>query len=318
MKKMKPLVALSFLLISLTVFCQDKDKKAKEATVTLDEKELIRKGNAYYNQQDFTEAEGEYKKALEQNPAYEKANYNLGNAVYQQKKYKEALPMYQMVAKTADKKINKAESFHNMGNTFMKEKQYQQAVEAFKNSLRNNPNDDETRYNLALAQKMLKDQQNQQNKDNKNQQNQNKNQDQNKDQQNKDNKNQDNKNDQNKDKQDQNKDNKDQNKDQQDQNKDKQDQNKDNKDNQDKNKQDQNKDQQQNGQPQPNQLSPQQVKQLLEAMNNEENKTQQKINAKKGQHCHHMCRQRVFFRSIWCDDTDITVGPDIPCYKSHM
>ena len=72
--------------------------------------------------------------------------------------------MYELVSKTTENKLTKAESFHNIGNTMMKEKQYEKAVEAYKNSLRNSSKDDETRYNLALAQKMLKKQQ-QQNKD---------------------------------------------------------------------------------------------------------------------------------------------------------
>ena len=138
----------------------------------------------------------------------------------------------------------------------MKEKQYDKAVEAYKNSLRNNSKDDETRYNLALAQKLLKQQQDQ-NKDNKDQ-----NKDKKEDKKDQDKKDQDQKDDQNKD---QDKDKKDQDK--------KDDQNKDQEEGKDK----------QQPKPQQNKLSPQQIKQLLEAMNKEENKTQKKVNAKKAQ-----------------------------------
>ena len=168
--------------------------------------------------------------------------------------------MYELVSKTSENTLTKAESFHNMGNSMMKEKQYDKAIEAYKNSLRNNSKDDETRYNLALAQKMLKQQQDQ-NKDNKD-----KNKDKKEDNKDQEEKDQDNKEDQNKD----------QDKDKEGDNKDK---NKDKKKDQegDKDKQ------KQEPKPQQNKLSPQQVKQLLEAMNKEENETQKKVNAKKAQ-----------------------------------
>lgn len=257
-------IFLIFVLISSVAFAQKATEKEKTKKP---EKEIIRDGNDFYNQNNFTDAEIQYKKALEVNPNYEKANYNLGNAIYQQNRFKEALPMYDLVTKTTENKLTKAENFHNMGNIFMKEKQYDKAIEAYKNSLRNNSKDDETRYNLALSQKLLKNE-----ADNKK-----------KDKNNKD------KNDDKKDKKDQNKDDKDK-KDKKDQNKDKQEGDKGDKDKDKKgdNKEDPNKDKQgendkkkQNPQPQKNKLSKQQIKQLLEAMNNEENKTQKKVNAKK-------------------------------------
>ncbi|MDH5412884.1 MAG: tetratricopeptide repeat protein [Flavobacteriaceae bacterium] len=239
---------LTYLLFLLTFIGFAQDKKVKPE-IQQAEKQLFRTGNDLYNDENYIDAEVQYKKALELNPNYEKANYNLGNAIYQQNRFKEALPLYDLVSKTTESKLNKAESFHNIGNTMMKEKQYDKAIEAYKNALRNNHKDDETRYNLALAQKMLEEQKNQ-NKD--------------KDQDNKDNK----------DNKDQ--DNKDQDK-KEDQNKDKE--NEDKEDKKPENK-DENKDKQE-PKPQQNKLTPQQIKQLLEAMNNEENKTQQKVNAQK-------------------------------------
>ena len=242
-----------FLLISFSGIAQDKKNEIK---IEQPEKQLIRQGNEFYKQNNFVDAEVQYKKALEENLNYEKANYNLGNAIYQQNRFKEALPLYELVSKTTENKLTKAESFHNIGNSMMKEKQYDKAVEAYKNSLRNNSKDDETRYNLALAQKLLKQQQDQ-NKDNKDQ-----NKDKKEDKKDQDKKDQDQKDDQNKD---QDKDKKDQDK--------KDDQNKDQEEGKDK----------QQPKPQQNKLSPQQIKQLLEAMNKEENKTQKKVNAKKAQ-----------------------------------
>jgi len=119
---------------------------------------FVRAGNELYQKEKYTDASVSYKKALEKNASYKKASYNLGNALYQQKNYKEAVPQYQVTVEDAKDKYTKAEGFHNIGNASMEQKQYQQAVDAYKNSLRNNPNDDETRYNLAAAQKKLKKQ----------------------------------------------------------------------------------------------------------------------------------------------------------------
>ncbi len=159
--KMKVVLTFTLVLLSLIGFAQDAKVKPE---IKQAEKQLFRKGNDLYNDENYVDAEVQYKKALEQNPNYEKANYNLGNAIYQQNRFKEALPLYDLVSKTTESKLNKAESFHNIGNSMMKEKQYDKAVDAYKNALRNNHEDDETRYNLALAQEMLKKQQNQ-NKD---------------------------------------------------------------------------------------------------------------------------------------------------------
>ena len=106
---------------------------------------ILREGNELYKKEQYTDASVAYKKALEKNALYKKASYNLGNAFYQQKNYKESIPQYELASKTATEKLDKAESFHNIGNATMEQKKYQEAVDAYKNSLRNNPNDDETR-----------------------------------------------------------------------------------------------------------------------------------------------------------------------------
>ena len=106
--------------------------------------------------------------------------YNLGNSLYKQDKLKEATEQYQLLAgqeakmkETPEGKARLAEIYHNMGNISMKGKDYAQSVEAYKQSLRLNPKDDETRYNLALAQKLLSDQQNEdQSQDQKNEEKQ--------------------------------------------------------------------------------------------------------------------------------------------------
>ena len=151
------------------------------------ERDYIRKGNRLFNDSVFVDAEVNYRKALEANPKSTVSMYNLGNTLSQQQKFQDAMEQYVSASKIEKDKMKLAHIYHNMGVLFQAGKDYAKAVEAYKMSLRNNPADDETRYNLALAQKMLKDQQ----------QNQDQNQDQNKDQQQK----QDQQQDKNKDKQ---------------------------------------------------------------------------------------------------------------------
>lgn len=136
------------------------------------ERDYIRKGNRFFNDSVFVDAEVNYRKALEANPKSTVSMYNLGNTLSQQQKFKEAMEQYVTAGKIEKDKMKLAQIYHNMGVLFQAGKDYGQAVEAYKMSLRNNPKDHETRYNLALAQKLLKDQQ----------QNQDQNQDQNKDQ----------------------------------------------------------------------------------------------------------------------------------------
>ncbi|MBB1139472.1 tetratricopeptide repeat protein [Myroides sp. WP-1] len=258
-KKMKN-IYFSFLLLffaSLTCFAQSAGR-----ALTI--------GNETYEHKQFNQSEAAYRVASSKSEKKETATYNLGNSLLRQKQSKEAISAYTRATKEATTKEAKHRAFHNLGNAYMAEKNYKAAEEAYKNALRNNPKDDETRYNYAVAKKL--------NEENpQNDQNQDQNQDQNKD--NKD-QNQDNK-DQNQDNQDQNKDqnqdNKDQNKDQnQDQNKDdKGDNKKDQGDNQE-DKQDQNSDQKQQPSPQ-QQQNKEQMQRILDAVNRDEQAVQQRL-----------------------------------------
>lgn len=239
---------------------KDQKKELKEAQNFLSEAQQA------LQKEEFPSAEADYRKAISLNPKSETAKYNLGTAYYGKEKNAEAMLRFKQAASVSTEKTEKHKAFHNLGNTYMNEKKYTEAVEAYKNALRNNPNDDETRYNLALAKDMLE---------------KNPPPPQDKDDKNKDNKDQDKK-----DQQDQ-QDKKDQGEDgdQKDQ-KDKGDEKEDKKEgDKDQGKPDKPKDEEgdkpQQQQPVPGQLSPQQVKSLLEAMNNEEKKTQDKINAEK-------------------------------------
>ncbi|WP_392346413.1 tetratricopeptide repeat protein, partial [uncultured Polaribacter sp.] len=163
MKKLKYLLIIFLMLFSSNEIAAQKDTIAQQRTA----RKMLRQGNKLYQKEQFTDASVAYQKALGSNSNYDKATYNLGNALYKNKNYKEAIPQYELTAKTATNKAVKAEAFHNMGNSMMESKNYQGAVDAFKSALRNNPTDDETRYNLAVAQQLL-DKENQDKKDDKN------------------------------------------------------------------------------------------------------------------------------------------------------
>ena len=171
------------------------------------DRDYLRSGNKLYNDSLFIKAEVDYRKALDLNPKSTDAMFNLGNALLMQQKAQEAMEQYESVSKIEKDKEKLAQIFHNMGVILQSSKQLPQCIEAYKESLRNNPKDEETRYNLALAQKLLKDQQ-------QNQQNQQQNQDQQQQEEQKE------------EKQDQNKDQQQQNQDQQQQNQQQEQQNK--------------------------------------------------------------------------------------------
>lgn len=240
------------------------------ASAQLDRSE-VRKGNRLFNKNNYKEAEVEYRKGLIKDSLSLASNYNLASVLYLGNDAASAQKSLEAVKDTVsripnmidwkkgravNKKSAPADYYHNLGNVYVKQKNWQGAVDAYKNSLRRNPTDMDTKTNLAYAQKMLKDQQ--QNQD-QNQQNQNndQNQDQNKDQNQNQDQNKDNNQDQNKDQ------NKDQNQDQN------QDQNKDNNQNQDQNQQNQ------------PQMSPQAAEQMLQAMQAKEDDTQDKVKKEK-------------------------------------
>ena len=175
----KTYITLLFLLVASSAFAQKT------------ERDYLRSGNKLYNDSLFIKAEVDYRKALEINLKSTDAMFNLGNSLLMQQKAKEAMEQFESASKVEKDKDKLAQIYHNMGVILQSSKQYPQCIEAYKESLRNNPKDDETRYNLALAQKLLKDQQ--QNQDQKQDQKDDK-KDQNKNQQEQDKKDQQNQN----------------------------------------------------------------------------------------------------------------------------
>lgn len=125
----------------------------------------IRKGNKQYNKQDYNAAETNYRRALEINKDNYAAQYNLGEALFKQDKYPEALAAYESAARMLDRDKDKermAKVMHNIGNCHFALGQYDKSVAAFQESLRANPKDDDARYNYVKAKEMLQKQQPQQ------------------------------------------------------------------------------------------------------------------------------------------------------------
>ncbi len=258
--------ACLILLVVMNVFVG----YAQEVNLQLSESnDYVFEGNSLVGE-DFIEAEKKYRLAVSTKQNNATGSFNLGNAYYNSELYDEALLRHLEAVENSRSKPEKHNAYHNIGNILMQQKRCKEAVSAFKNALRNNPSDDESRYNLALAQECAKEQGDG---------------DGDGDDEDKD---------KDKDKNKEDKDDSDEKKDKDEKNKDKGDEDEDENEGDDKEDEDgkpkddkgeqKNKDPKDNkGQPQqqPGKLSPQQVKNLLEAMNNEEKKVQEKMNAAK-------------------------------------
>ncbi|MCR8667386.1 tetratricopeptide repeat protein [Aestuariibaculum sp. M13] len=279
---MKNLVLIILSLFVCNAFAQDEEAQKLALLAQKKADGYVYEANNLIEDDDFVSAEMAYRKAVSEQPSSVAGIYNLGNSYIKKGNIDEALYRLEQATKTATSKSEKHKAFHNIGNVLMENKKCKEAVEAYKNALRNDPSDEETRYNLGLAkvcaeQQKDQDQQDQDenNKDNKDNQDQQKDKDQEnkEDQQNKDDK------DQGDDKDDQNKDNKDEG------DQDKKDgddkENEDGKPKDEKDDKGQGDEKEQPQQPRQGQMSPQQIKNLLEAMNNQEQKVQEKMNAEK-------------------------------------
>lgn len=168
------------------------------SAVAQKERSMARKANRFYADSAYTEAEVAYLKALDENPDFREAQYNLGNNAIRQQKFEEAIEQFEVLAADAENKNESSEIYHNIGNAYLSKYQMalqdqekaqkagedlDKSINAFKQSLRYNPSDDETRYNLAVAQKLKKEgpppqDQQQEQQQNQDQQEQEQNQDQ--------------------------------------------------------------------------------------------------------------------------------------------
>ena len=141
---MKKILTFIFL-ISLCFSSQSQNKK-----------QLIREGNKLYNDSSYNLSEMQYRKSLEKDQDYFNASFNLADAIYKQERYEESSSLFDALKDNAKNNIDLAKINHNLGNSLLKENKTDQAIEAYKNALRQNPTDEDTRYNLAYAQKVKK------------------------------------------------------------------------------------------------------------------------------------------------------------------
>lgn len=214
---------------------------------------ILPEGNEKYAENKFADAEADYRISESKFPNKAIASYNLGNTIYKQNQASEAKYAYAKALKNAKSKSEKHNASYNLGNVFMKEKDYTQAVEAYKNALRNDPTDEEARYNYALAKKMLKENPP---KDDKKKDDKNKDKDKKKDDKKDGDKDKDDKGDKDKDK-------------------------KDDKGDKDKDKKDPKQNDKGEPKPMPGGMSKERLENLLNAVNQEEKKVQDKVNAQK-------------------------------------
>ncbi|MDD2984987.1 tetratricopeptide repeat protein [Flavobacterium sp.] len=232
---------LTLIVLFFTFFLQAQTEKKETDKV-------LPKANKEFDAKNYAAAEAQYRISNSKGISGATPAYNLGNAIYKQNHPSEAKFAYAKALEKAKTKEEKHKAFHNLGNVFMQEKQYSKAVESYKNALRNNPADEETRYNYALAKEYLKNNPEDPEKDKKDDQQDEKNKDKNKgDEEQKEDKEK----------------GKDEEKKQQPKEGDKQ--------------------KDENGQPksQPSGISKESVQNLLDAVNNEEKKVQEKVNAQK-------------------------------------
>ena len=265
MPRLKTLCVFLVFNFGTSIIAQEVNKEKQK--VLKESKEFLSEANYEMENDNFFLAEAAYREAIATNPEEDTGKYNLGTAYYDKEMNDVAMSRFKQAAAVADTKSDKHKVFHNLGNTFMNEKLYKEAVESYKNALRNNPKDEETRYNYALAKELLEEQEkngggddNKENQEDKQEEEKKENQDNKNNKKNKEDGDQ--KNEQNKGEEEQDK--------------------KEGNENENKGKPEDPKDNKQQQQPtEPGKLSPQQVKNLLEAMNNEEKKVQEKMNATK-------------------------------------
>jgi tetratricopeptide (TPR) repeat protein len=163
MKKILFSVIIGFL--SMQLYGQDSAMKGKTGYTKgnqSDFRRLMREGNRQYDDKKTEDAERSYLHALGVDDKSERAIFNLGDALYRQKKYDEAGKRFEEAASAMTNKADRARAYHNLGNSYLQQQKLKESIEAYKQALRNNPGDADTKYNLSYAMNMLKEQQQQQ------------------------------------------------------------------------------------------------------------------------------------------------------------
>lgn len=237
------------------------------------ERRNIRAGNKSYEATDYAASEAKYREALEKTPGSYEAAFNLADALYKQERYDEAAQIWTQLSESpALTPQQHAKVLHNLGNTMFAQQKLQESLEYYKSAQRENPDDLETKFNLAYVQKMLQDQNQDQNQDQDQNQNQNQNQQNGNDKDNGDGQNDENRDD-----------------DRNDAGQEDNDRNSDSKNDDEQSDRNGDKDQNGNdkpkpdadGQPTPAGISREDAANILDAMQQQEDKTREKVNAQK-------------------------------------
>ena len=244
------------------------------------ERKMTRNGNTSYEMGNFIDAEINYKKALDKNSNLLEAQFNLGDALVKQERFDEALDAFEKVSVSSEDQNLKANALHNKGNVLLSQQDLEGAIESYKDALRINPKDHETRYNYAYVKKLLDEQQQQQNQDqDQDEDNQEDNKEEDKEQNKEGNDQEDQKNEGSENKDQENSENEDEKQNQQDEgdyNNDETDQDQKDKgqtDGEDSNEENQG----ELPKPRENKLSPEEAQRLLDALNQQEEKVQDKM-----------------------------------------
>jgi len=137
----------AYILVFITLFFSG-------ALLAQSSHKLLRSGDNAYEDDNFQAAEERYRKALEEKNTT-KGAYNLGNSIYQQKRFDEAIRHYSNAAETAKDNTTKSKAYHNLGNSLYAKQDFEESINAYKNALRLDPKDVETKFNLGQAQRQL-------------------------------------------------------------------------------------------------------------------------------------------------------------------
>lgn len=158
-----PVIPVSLLLFMLSL-CS--------SSFGQDDRKYIRKGNREYEKNKYDESEVLYRKAAAENDKSPDAGFNVGDALYKQEKYEDAVRQFAENAERTENKEKQSAAWYNLGNSLLSTRQLEQSIEAYKNSLKLNPENLQAKYNLGYAQDLLEEQQQQQQQQQENQENQ--------------------------------------------------------------------------------------------------------------------------------------------------
>jgi len=156
-------------------------------SIAQNKKSFLRNGNELYADSSYNEAEIQYRKSLLEDQDYFNASFNLADAIYKQERYEESSALFDALKDDAPTETDLAKVYHNIGNSLVKEQKLDEAISAYKSALRINPNDKDTRHNLALTTQQQEQENKNENKENKDEQKEDKEED-NKEKENKENK----------------------------------------------------------------------------------------------------------------------------------